>query len=212
MPPGSRSGAASTAAVMSVGDAVDPCDAMGAPMTSMHGDDHRSDDDGSSDDNENVASNGIGNALDALSIAFGPMPKVKAAAKPAAAKPQPKRDVKTKSKAKDKDKTGAGTNKRKANATEIMQLPPTKQPRTQQNQSKALDEMMLKEFKDSLDQMKKSVFSKIVSTDAESVLTDKIEMAQKEIAGFVAKVNAKKKSLNRRNDATELIEPLLYAQ
>jgi hypothetical protein len=207
MPPGSSSGAASTAAAMSVDGAVDPCDAMGAPMTSMHDDDHRSDDDGSSDDNENVASNGIGNALDVLSIAFGPMPKVKAAAKPAAAKPQPKRDAKTK--AKDKDKTGAGTNKRKANATEIMQLPPTKQPRTQQNQSKASDEMMLKEFKDSLDQVKKSVFSKIVSTDAESVLTDKIKTAQKEIAGFVAKVNAKKKSLNRRNDATELIESLL---
>ena len=85
-----------------------------------------------------------------------------------------------------------------------MQLPPTKQPRTQQNQSKASDEMMLKEFKDSLGQMKKSVFSKIVS-----VLTDKIKTAQKEIAGFVAKVNAKKKSLNRRNDATELIELLL---
>ena len=209
MPPGSSSGAASTAAAMSVDGAVDPCDAMDAPMTSMHDDDHRSDDDGSSDDNENVASNGIGNALDVLSIAFGPMPKVKAAAKPAAAKPQPKRDAKTKSKAKDKDKTGAGTNKRKANATEIMQLPPTKQPRTQQNQSKASDEMMLKEFKDSLDQVKKSVFSKIVSTDAESVLTDKIKTAQKEIAGFVAKVNAKKKSLNRRNDATELIESLL---
>jgi membrane-associated HD superfamily phosphohydrolase len=179
---------------------------MGAPMTSMHDDDHRSDDDGSSDDNENVASNGIGNALDAFEHS---LPKVKAAAKPAAAKPQPKRDAKTKSKAKDKDKTGAGINKRKANATEIMHLPPTKQPRTQQNQSKASDEMMLKEFKDSLDQMKKSVFSKIVSTDAESVLTDKIKTAQKEIAGFVAKVNAKKKSLNRRNDATELIESLL---
>ena len=204
MPPGSSSGAASTAAAMSVDGAVDPCDAMGAPMTSMHDDDHRSDDDGSSDDNENVASNGIGNALDAFEHS---LPKVKAAAKPAAAKPQPKRDAKTK--AKDKDKTGAGTNKRKANATEIMQLPPTKQPRTQQNQSKASDEMMLKEFKDSLDQMKKSVFSKIVSTDAESVLTDKIKTAQKEIAGFVAKVNAKKKSLNRRNDATELIESLL---
>ena len=105
---------------MSVDGALDPCDAMDAPMTSMHDDDHRSDDDGSSDDNENVALNGIGNALDALSIAFGPMPKVKAAAKPAAAKPQPKRDAKTKSKAKDKDKTGAGTNKRKENATEIM--------------------------------------------------------------------------------------------
>jgi hypothetical protein len=204
MPPGSSSGAASTAAAISVDGAVDPCDAMGAPMTSMHDDDHRSDDDGSSDDNENVASNGIGNALDAFEHS---LPKVKAAAKPAAAKPQPKRDAKTKDK--DKDKTGAGTNKRKANATEIMQLPPTKQPRTQQNQSKASDEMMLKEFKDSLDQMKKSVFSKIVSTDAESVLTDKIKTAQKEIAGFVAKVNAKKKSLNRRNDATELIESLL---
>ena len=115
---------------------MDPCDAIDAPMTSMHDDDHRSDDDGSSDDNENVASNGIGNALDALSIAFEPMLKVKAAAKPAAARlpnlsqremprpsPRPKTRIRLEL---------APTNVYKANATEIMQLPPTKQPRTQQ--------------------------------------------------------------------------------